>query len=131
MIASSMPLLSVFLWMLWFFLFVTWVMIFFRVIADIFRSSDLGGVSKAIWVLFCIFLPLLGVLVYLIARGGKMAENEVKQVQAQDAAMKQYIQQAAGTSPSAADELARLAELKDRGVINDAEFAAMKAKVVG
>jgi hypothetical protein len=126
-----MPLLSVFLWMLWFFLFVTWVMIFFRVIADIFRSSDLGGVSKAIWVLFCIFLPLLGVLVYLIARGGKMAENEVQQIQAQDAAMKQYIQQAAGTSPSAADELARLAELKDRGVINDAEFAAMKSKVVG
>jgi putative oligomerization/nucleic acid binding protein/phospholipase D-like protein len=119
------------LWsMLWFFLFFIWIWILITVFADIFRSHDLSGWAKAIWVIFVIFLPYLGVFVYLIARGHKMSEHAMEAAQAQDAAAKQYIRQAAGTGGSAADELARLADLKDKGVIDDAEFQRLKAKVV-
>lgn len=127
-LATDYPLLNVFLTMLWFFLFIVWLMLLFRVFADIFRS-DSSGVTKAIWVVFVILLPFLGVLAYLITRGPKMAEREFQAVQAQDEAMREYIRSAAGpTSP--AEELARLAELKERGAIDDAEFAAMKAKII-
>lgn len=120
------------LWsMLWFFMFFIWIWLLITVFADIFRSHDLGGFAKAIWVIFVIFIPYLGVFVYLIARGHKMHEHAVEAAQAQDAAARAYIQQAAGTSASPADELARLADLKDRGVIDDAEFQRLKAKTVG
>ena len=119
------------LWsMLWFFLFFIWIWILITVFADIFRSHDLSGWAKAIWVIFVIFLPYLGVFVYLIARGHKMSEHAMEAAQAQDAAAKQYIREAAGTGGSAADELARLADLKAKGVIDDAEFQRLKAKVV-
>jgi hypothetical protein len=119
------------LWsMLWFFLFFIWIWLLITVFADIFRSHDLGGWAKAIWTIFIIFIPYLGVFVYLIARGHKMSEHAMEAAKAQDAAAKAYIREAAGTSGSAADQLAQLADLKAKGVIDDAEFAKMKAKIV-
>jgi len=122
---------QVFWSMLWFFLFFIWIWILITVFADIFRSHDMGGWAKALWVIFVIFLPYLGVFVYLIARGHKMSEHAMETEQAQDAAARAYIQQAAGTSGSTADELARLASLKDQGVIDEAEFQRLKAKAIG
>lgn len=116
--------------MLWFFIFFMWIMLLFQVTIDIFRSRDLGGVAKALWVLFVILLPYLGVLVYLIARGGKMHENQVADAKAQEAAFREYVQGAAGTTTSVAAELERLASLHERGLIDDAEFAALKAKAM-
>jgi hypothetical protein len=119
------------LWsLLWFVMFFIWIWILITVFADIFASHDLSGWGKAIWVIFVIVVPYLGVFVYLIARGHKMSEHAKEAAQAQDAAARQYIQQAAGTAGSPADELHRLADLKDRGVIDDAEFQKLKAKVV-
>jgi hypothetical protein len=119
------------LWsMLWFFLFFIWIWILITVFADIFRSHDLSGWTKALWVIFVIFLPYLGVFVYLIARGHKMSEHAMEAAQAADQANRQYIRDAVGAPGSAADELARLADLKQQGVIDDAEFQRLKAKVV-
>jgi Phospholipase_D-nuclease N-terminal/Short C-terminal domain len=122
---------QVLLFMLEFFFFIIWIWLLIVVFSDIFRSHDIGGFAKAIWVLFVIILPYLGVLVYLIARGHKMSEHAQQAAQAQDAAFKQYVQQAAGSgSSSPSEELARLADLKAKGVIDDAEFARLKSKVV-
>jgi ABC-type multidrug transport system fused ATPase/permease subunit len=131
LLASEFGTGQVFLSMLWFFLFFIWIWLLIAVFGDIFRSHDMGGGAKAIWVIFVILVPYLGVFVYLIARGHKMSEHAMEAAQAQDAAQRAYIQQAAGATGSAADELARIADLKAKGVIDDAEFAAMKAKVVG
>ena len=124
MLAAQFGTGQVFWSMLWFFLFFIWIWLLITVFADIFRSHDMGGFAKFVWVIFVIFLPYLGVFVYLIARGHKMSEHAMEAAQAQDAAPRAYIQQAAGTDASPADELARLADLKAQGVINDAEFAA-------
>jgi ABC-type multidrug transport system fused ATPase/permease subunit len=110
-------------WVLWFFLL-------FRIIIDIFRSQDLSGWGKALWLIFVIVVPFLGVLVYVIARGGSMGQRDARQAQEADAAARSYIQSAAGTSTSTAEELTKLAALRDQGVITDAEFAAQKAKVL-
>ena len=119
------------LWaMLWFTMFFIWIWLLIMVFADIFRSRDLGGFAKFLWVLLVIVLPYLGVFVYLIARGHKMSEHADEAARAQDAAARAYIQDAAGTSTSAADELSRLADLRERGVIDDAEFDRLKANVV-
>ena len=115
---------------LWFVMFFIWIWLLIIVFSDIFRSHDMGGFAKFLWVIFVIFVPYLGVFVYLIARGHKMSEHAMEAAQANDAAARAYIQQAAGTSGSSADELARLADLKAKGVIDDAEFAKMKAKIV-
>ncbi|CAB4849826.1 unannotated protein [freshwater metagenome] len=118
------------LWsMIWFFLFFMWVWLLITVWADIFRSHDMSGGAKALWVLFVIVLPYLGVLVYLVARGGKMKEHALAQVKAQEAAQRDYIQSIAGTG--SAGELAKLADLRDKGVITEAEFASLKAKAIG
>ena len=123
---------EVFLSFLWFFMFFIWIWLLIMVFGDLFRSHDLGGWAKAFWVIGIIIFPYLGVLVYLIARGGKMHEHAVQSAQAQDAAFRQYVQSAAGSSSSGsvADELARLADLKDKGVIDDAEFQQLKAKAL-
>ena len=113
--ASDFGTGQVFLSMLWFFLFFIWIWLLIVVFSDLFRSHDLSGWAKAAWVIGIIILPYLGVLVYLIARGHKMAE---------------HAQQAAGTTPSTADELQRLADLKAQGVISDAEFETAKAKAL-
>jgi hypothetical protein len=122
---------QVFWSILWFFLFFIWIWLLIAVFADIFRSHDIGGFAKALWVIFVIFIPYLGVFVYLIARGHKMHEHALQAAQEQDAAARAYIQQAAGTTGSTADELARLADLKERGVIDEAEFQRLKAKAIG
>jgi hypothetical protein len=122
---------QVFLSMLWFFLFFIWIWLLIVVFSDLFRSHDLNGWAKAAWVIGIIILPYLGVLLYLIVRGHKMAEHAQQAAAAQDAAAKAYIQQAAGTAPSTADELQRLADLKAQGVISDAEFETAKAKALG
>jgi hypothetical protein len=122
---------QVFLSMMYFFFFIIWLWLLIVVFSDIFRSDDLGGWAKAAWVIFVIVLPYLGVFVYLIARGHKMSEHAVEAADAQAAAQRAYIQSAVGTAPSTADELARLADLKNQGVLSDAEFAAQKAKILG
>ncbi len=125
-----MPLLDVFFTMMWFFLWVLWFFLLFRVIMDIFRSRDLGGWGKAGWLIFAIVLPFLGVFVYLIARGGKMADREVTRAQAQDEASRAYIREAAHENGSTADELAKLANLHAHGVISDTDFERGKEKVL-
>jgi hypothetical protein len=120
---------QVFLSMLWFVLFFIWIWLLIVVFSDVFRSHDLSGWAKAAWVIFIILLPYLGVLVYLIARGHKMAEHARQAEHAQDAAFKQYVQQAGGLR-SAADELSRLADLKANGTLSDAEFEQAKAKAL-
>ena len=121
---------QVFLSMLWFTLFFIWIWLLIVVFGDIFRSHDMGGFAKFLWIIFVIFMPYLGVFVYLIARGHKMSEHAVQAAQAQDAAQREYIQSAVGATPSTADELARLAELKNQGVLSDAEFEQLKAKAI-
>ncbi|HEY7105122.1 MAG TPA: SHOCT domain-containing protein [Acidimicrobiia bacterium] len=129
MLASEFGTGQVFLSMLWFFLFFIWIWLLIVVFGDIFRSHDLSGWGKALWTIFVIIVPYLGVFVYLIARGHKMQEHAVQAAQAQDAAMQQYVRQAAGTG-SAADQLSKLADLKAQGVIDDAEFERLKSQVV-
>ena len=130
LVASDFGTGQVFLSMLYFFLFFIWIWLLIIVFSDIFRSHDMGGFAKAIWVIFVILLPYLGVFVYLIARGGKMSEHAQQAAQAQNAAFTQAVQQAAGTTGSTADELARLADLKANGTITDAEFEQLKAKAL-
>ena len=126
-----MPVLDVLFSMLVLFLFIAWIWVVVSVIADIFRSDDLGGGAKALWVIFVIIIPWLGVLVYLIARGDSMAQRSVDDAAAAEQARRAYIQEAAGTSASPADELAKLATLKESGVINDEEYAKLRAKAIG
>jgi hypothetical protein len=129
MFAYSYPLLGAFLTVLWFSLFFIWIWLLFIVVIDIFRSHDMGGLAKALWVLFIIFLPMLGVLVYLIARGGSMHERAVRQAEQQQQAFTGYVRSVA-PQEGKADQLTKLADLKDRGVITDAEFQDQKAKVL-
>jgi ABC-type multidrug transport system fused ATPase/permease subunit len=128
---SAYPLLNLFWSMFIFFLWVIWIWILIMVFIDIFRSHDLGGFAKALWFLFVLFIPLIGVLVYLIARGGSMHERAAQQARRQDEETRAYIQQAAASAPaSTADQLAKLADLRDRGVISAEEFEREKAKVL-
>jgi len=127
--SNQYPILAAFWWMLMFFLFVVWIFILFHVIVDIFRSHDMGGFAKALWLLFIIVAPFLGVLIYLIARGHKMAEHQVQAAQQQRAEFDAYVRQTAGGG-STADELAKLADLKAKGSISDADYEAAKAKVL-
>ncbi len=125
------PILDFFLTMLYFFLFVIWIWLLITVFVDIFRSRDMGGWAKALWVIFVIILPFLGVFVYLIARGGKMHERAAQEAAEQQKAFDAYVQEAAGTAgTSSADQLSKLADLKSQGVITDAEFDAQKAKIL-
>ena len=129
--SNSYPLLNLFWTMFVFFLWVIWIWILIMVFIDIFRSHDLSGWAKALWFLFVLFIPLIGVLVYLIARGGEMHERAARQAQQQDTEARRYIQQAAAEAPaSTADQLAKLADLRDRGVITAEEFDREKAKVL-
>jgi hypothetical protein len=126
--SSSYPLLNIFWTMFEFFLWVVWIWLLILVFIDIFRSHDLSGWAKALWVLFVVILPFLGVLVYLIARGSKMHERAEQQAMRQDKQFRSYVQQSGGTS--SADQLAKLADLRDRGVISAEEFEREKAKIL-
>ena len=125
------PLLDAFLTMMWFFLWILWIFLLVRIIMDIFRSHDLGGWGKAGWLIFVVLLPFLGVFVYLIARGGKMHERDVHDAQAQDEAFRSYVRQVSHEEGTTADELAKLADLRDRGVISQEEFERGKEKALG
>jgi len=126
--SSSYPALNVFWTIIEVFLWIIWFWILITVFIDIFRSPDLSGWAKALWFIFVLIIPLIGVLVYLIARGDKMHEHGVQAAQQQDEAARSYIQQVAGTS--SADQLAKLADLRDRGVITPQEFEQQKAKIL-
>jgi archaellum biogenesis protein FlaJ (TadC family) len=134
MLASSYPVLDAFLTMLYFFLFFIWIWLLIMVFFDIFRSHDMGGWAKALWVIFIIVLPFLGVFVYLIARGGSMQERRINEVQQQQKAFDSYVRETAGTSGTSGDDVAskltKLADLKNQGVLTDAEFDAQKAKIL-
>ena len=108
----SYPLLNIFWTMFEFFLWIVWIWIFVMVIFDIFRSHDLSGWGKALWVLFVAIIPVIGVLVYLIVRGGSMHERAERQAARQDEEFRSYVQDAASTST--ADQLAKLADLRTR-----------------
>jgi len=129
MLAYYYPQQSLFWTMLEFFLFVIWIWILIAIFGDIFRSHDMGGWAKALWVIFVIVLPFLGILVYLIARGGKMQEHAVKDAARQKQAFDSHVREVAGASQ--VDELAKLADLKEQGVLTDAEYQAQKAKLLG
>ena len=120
---------QVFWSMLWFFLWMIWLYMLIVIFGDIFRSRDLSGWGKALWTIFVILTPYLGVFVYLIARGNKMAQHNIEAAQDADARMKEYIQ-GVTTTTSPAEELGRLADLRDRGVITEDDFQAAKAKVL-
>ena len=127
------PLLNLFLTMLYFFLWIAWLFLLFRIILDIFRSADLGGWGKAGWTILIVFVPFLGVLIYVIARGSSMQERDMQHARESRQAMDRYITETArGAAPSTSpvDELTKLADLHKSGAINDDEFAAMKAKVL-
>ena len=128
--AQDYPLLNLFWTMLWLFIWILWIFLLVRIILDIFRSDDLGGWSKALWVIFIIILPFIGVLVYLIARGSGMQKRDVRDARAADQEMRSYIRSAAETPPSTAEELSKLAALRDQGVLTEAEFDTQKAKLL-
>ena len=130
MIAYDYPLLGVFWTMLWFFIWIAWLFLLFRVIFDIFRSHDLGGWGKALWAIFVVIVPFLGVLVYVIARGRGMSERDLAQAQQQKQQFDAYVKDAAASGGGTAEELTKLADLKERGVITDAEFEQQKAKLL-
>jgi Phospholipase_D-nuclease N-terminal/Short C-terminal domain len=109
-----------------------WIWMLIAILGDIFRDHELSGWGKALWTLFLIVVPWLGALVYLIARGRSMNERTIAQAQRNEQAFGQYVRQtaAAGTT-STADELSKLADLRDRGTLSVAEFELAKAKVLG
>jgi phospholipase D-like protein/putative oligomerization/nucleic acid binding protein len=130
MLAYDYPLLGVFWTMLWFALFFIWIWLLIVIFGDIFRSHDIGGFAKTLWILFIVFLPLLGILFYLIFRGKSMHERQVGDVARQEQQFREYVQDAATQGSTPADQLAKLADLKERGVLTDAEFDAEKAKIL-
>ena len=120
------------LWsMLWFFMFFIWLWLLIVVFSDIFRSRDLSGWGKALWVIFVIVLTYLGVFVYLIARGQKMHEHAAQAASQQEAAMRTYVRSVATPGGGTAEEIARLADLREKGVISEDEFQRGKAKALG
>ncbi|MDH6113795.1 hypothetical protein P3T36_005693 [Kitasatospora sp. MAP12-15] len=133
---TNYPLLDLFWTMLEFFLWVLWFFLLFKIITDIFRSHDMGGWHKAAWTVFVILLPLVGILVYLIVRGGSMHERDLEQAKRADAAFKAYVKDAAGPDGggeaprSHVEELAKLADLKTSGALTDEEYQKAKDKLL-
>jgi ABC-type multidrug transport system fused ATPase/permease subunit len=118
------------LWsMLWFFLFFIWIILLFQIFGDLFRDHETSGGAKVLWIILLFVFPYLGAFIYIVARGKGMNERAMKQAKAQEAAVQQYIQQAAGGS-SVSAELEKLVALKAQGTISDDEFAAAKAKLL-
>lgn len=113
----------------WLFLFVMWFSLVISIFGDIIRADDMSGVAKAIWAAIIIFLPYLGIFLYLIVNGASMGTRAMKEMEAQDDAARAYIRDAAGTSP--ADELAKLADLHSKGTLDDAEYSKAKQRVLG
>jgi hypothetical protein len=116
---------------IWIFFLILFIWVFIMIISDLFRDHKLSGWAKAIWVVALIIFPLIGSLVYLIARGEGMAERSAAQQRQARSEFDDYIRSTAGSGTSSADELTRLADLRDKGTITEAEFQTMKARVVG
>ena len=110
-------------------LFVIWIWILFAIISDLFRDHDASGWSKALWILFLVFIPFLTMLVYLIVRGHGMRERAIKAEAEAKHELDSYIRQEARTTP--ADELHKLHDLKEKGALTDAEYDRAKAKLLG
>lgn len=127
--ADGIGFFDIFLSIFWVFLMVAWIWVMVGIVSDVFRSHDLSGLAKAIWILFIIAVPWLGVLSYLLIRGDKMQERSKAAMGEIEAAQKEYIRKI-GTV-SAADEIEKLANLKEKGAITEDEFAAQKSKVLG
>ncbi|MEY9926796.1 preprotein translocase subunit YajC [Catenulispora sp. GP43] len=129
----SHPLLNAFWMIFWFFIWVMWLILLFRIIADIFTDRELSGWGKVGWTLLVLLLPFIGIFIYLIARGDRMAERAQTHAEKNQQAFDDYIRKTAGSSDGQAgtvDQLARLADLKSSGVINDAEFEQAKQKLL-
>ena len=125
------PLLNLFLTLLYFFVWILWIFLLIRIIGDVFRSPDLSGAGKAGWTLLLIILPFFGALMYLIIRGTDMHTRENRQAMASEDALRHYLLASTGAGRhSTADELTKLAALRDQGVITEEEFAAQKAKLL-
>lgn len=129
MLAYDYPILGLFWSMLVLFLWIAWFVLLFRVFADIFRSDDLGGWGKALWLIFTILVPFLGVFVYVIARGNGMTRRSIEAAQQNEADFRAYVQDTA-SSGGTADQLAKLAKLRDDNVISADEFEREKAKLL-
>ena len=127
MLAADYPFLDILWTMFIFFLFIIWIWILITVFADIFRRKDVGGGAKALWIIFVILLPYLGVLVYLIANHDGMADRNIQQVQKQQEATDAYIKSVAG---GAAAEIEKAKGLLDSGAITQAEFDSIKSKAL-
>jgi ABC-type multidrug transport system fused ATPase/permease subunit len=127
-IAADYPFLDVLWTMIIFFCWVIWIWIVITVLIDVFRRDDIGGFAKAMWVVFVIILPFLGVLIYLIAQHDGMRERSMQQARAQRQQFDEYVRDAAGGS---AGEIAKAKELLDSGAITQQEFDALKAKALG
>ena len=130
MLAYDYPILGLFWSMMIFFLWFAWIMLVFRVIMDVFRNHEMSGIAKAFWLIFVIIVPWFGVLIYLLANGSDMAKRSIEQQQAAQDEFASYVRQTAGPATGSADELTKLAGLRDSGVITDEEFAAQKAKLL-
>ncbi|MFJ5776268.1 SHOCT domain-containing protein [Streptomyces sp. NPDC093094] len=132
LLAYDYPLLGVFWTMLWLFLWIMWFFLLFRIVFDVFRDDSLSGWGKAGWLVFVVVLPFLGVFVYLVARGKDMGRRDIEHARAQRRMLDSYVREtAAGSRPgSSTDELARLAELRNRGDITQEEFQRAKALVL-
>jgi hypothetical protein len=128
-VAASYPFLDVLWSMVIFFAFVIWIWLLITVFADIFRRKDIGGGMKAIWIIFVIVLPYLGVLIYLIAEHNGMADRSMEQMKAVKAQQDDYIKSVAGSAP--ADQIAQAKQLLDSGAISQAEFDQLKQKALG
>ena len=128
LIAADYPFLDVFWTMIIFFFWVIWIWIVVTVLIDVFRRHDIGGFAKALWVIFVVILPWLGVLIYLIVEHDGMRERSLKQAQAQKDAFDDYVRETAGGG--AAADIAKAKELLDTGAITQAEFDALKAKAL-
>jgi len=129
LLAADFNMVQVVWSILWFFLFFVWIMLIFTIFGDIIRTDEMSGVAKAIWSVFIIFLPFLGIFAYLIFNGNKMGERQLRAAKAQETAVQDYIRTTAAGA-SAADELAKLADLHTAGKLDDAEYTAAKAKIV-
>jgi hypothetical protein len=126
-IAADYPFLDVFWTIIIFFFWVIWIWIVITVLVDVFRRHDIGGFAKALWVIFVVIVPWLGVLIYLVVEHEGMRDRSMQQAQAQKAALDDYVRGAAGGS---ADEIAKAKELLDSGAITQQEFDALKAKAL-
>ena len=124
------PILGFFWSVLILFVWIAWIMLLFRIIGDIFTNHEMGGIAKALWLIFVVIVPFLGVFVYIIVHGASMTRRQLESAASQQAAFDDYVRQTASSSSSGADELAKLAKLKEQGVITDAEFTAQKAKIL-